>query len=200
MDETPQQIPNQQPVEPQPQPEQQVPIQPEQPVAMPQKPKTRWFLIVLVLVIALAAYLGAAYWQNMWPFYEEKVVEESPTPTPAVTEEASGLVKSVYSESGKNYLDIDYIEINPNWQPGGRSGAAFQNNDSEIRTFEISPNAKFVINYPPGEYISFSEFQNIFTSDPTKPWEEGFDFRVNNPWDIVVVDDMVIEITERFYP
>jgi len=83
MNETPQQIPNQQPVEPQPEPEQQIPVQPEQPVVMPQQPQTKWLFLVLGLVVALAAYAGVAYWQGMWPFEKEIIVEESPTPTPA---------------------------------------------------------------------------------------------------------------------
>jgi hypothetical protein len=87
MNEIPQQIPNQQPVEPQPQPEQQVPTEPAEPVVAPQQPQTKWLFLVLALVVALAAYAGVAYWQGMWPFSpseevaEEIIVEESPTPT-----------------------------------------------------------------------------------------------------------------------
>jgi hypothetical protein len=83
MDETPQQIPNQ-PVEPQPQPEQQVPVQSEQPVMTPQQPQTRWLFLVLALVVALAVYAGVAYWQGVWPFSEEMIIEGSPKPTPTL--------------------------------------------------------------------------------------------------------------------
>ena len=59
---------NQQPVEPQPQPEQQVPVQPEQPVISPQQSKTNWPILILILVVAAVVYVGISYWQNMWPF------------------------------------------------------------------------------------------------------------------------------------
>ena len=114
MNEAPQQIPDQQPVASQ--PEQQVPVQPEQPVVIPEQPQTRWLLLVLALGVALAAYVGVAYWQGVWPFekaYEEDNILISPTPTPVstVTEEAKGYIKDIYEADGKRYLDIDYIQM-----------------------------------------------------------------------------------------
>ncbi len=79
---------NQQPVESQiPQP--QVPTQPEQPVISPQQPKTNWPVLILVVVLAVVSYAGVAYWQNMWPFVEDEVVEVFPSITPKSTPDAT---------------------------------------------------------------------------------------------------------------
>jgi hypothetical protein len=126
MEQTPQQIPNQQPVEPQPQPEpeQQIPVQPEQPVVMPQQPQTRWLFLVLALVIAVAAYAGAAYWQGMWPFEKAYDMEPSPTPT------ASASDKFTNERYGFSF------EYSPSW------GVTQDNNEG------------FIVSAPSGEYFS----------------------------------------------
>lgn len=109
--------------------------------------------------------------------------------TSTTNEKASGLIKSVYTQSGKNYIDIDYIEFNPNWAPGGMTGPAYENTNPKIRTFEISSDAKFVIDQKTS--ISFLEFQKIFTTT---------DYRKSNPWDIVIVNGIVTQIIEHFLP
>lgn len=116
-----------------------------------------------------------------------------PTSTPNATEKASGIIKSVYSKSGKNYIDIDYIELNPNWAPGGMSGPSYENNNPQTRTFEISPIAKFVVGSPATNSVTFSEFQNFFSPSNTS-------YQKLNPWDIVVTNSKVVEITEYFLP
>lgn len=129
------------------------------------------------------------------PAVNQNVNTNQPTPTgqtTSKTEEATGIIKLVYSKSGKNYLDIDYVELNPNWAPGGMSGPAYQNSNPKIRTFEISPDAKFVIGAPRVS-ITFSEFQNLFSPSNTS-------YQKGNPWDIVIVDGMVTNITEHFIP
>jgi len=120
MDETPQQIPNQQPVEPQPQSEQQIPIQPEQPVVMPQQPHTRWLFLLLALVVGLAAYAGVAYWQNMWPFSPDKevVVTESPTPTPNQELEAFRALELFFIRIHKEQYEKAVSIFEPKYQHG----------------------------------------------------------------------------------
>lgn len=64
-----------------------IPVQPEQPAITSQQPKTNWLLLLIILGIALVSYLGIAYWQNIWPFGGDAIIEvlPSPTPTPIVT-------------------------------------------------------------------------------------------------------------------
>lgn len=138
MNETPQEMPNQQPVEPQ--PEQQIPIQSEQPVVMPQQPQTRWLFLVLALVIALTAYVGMAYWQNMWPFYEEisyengAAGESTPTPTPRVAPTSHVDYKRVVNSR------FDYGEGEQQFGIGrvaGGQGPSSFNTDSENNLYVI---------------------------------------------------------------
>jgi len=122
----------------------------------------------------------------------------TPTPTSThnqnTTEKAIGIIKAVYSKSGKNYIDIDYVELNPNWVPGGMNGPAYQNNNPKIRTFEISPNAKFIVGNPATVPISFSEFQRFFAASNTSVYQK------HNPWDIIITNGIVVEIKEHFIP
>lgn len=113
--------------------------------------------------------------------------------TTSGTEKASGIIKLVYSKSGKNYIDVDYIELNSNWAPGGMSGPAYQNDNSKIRTFEVSSSAKFIVGSPATNSVSFSEFQKFFTTSDTS-------YQKNNPWDIIIVNGVVTSITEHFLP
>lgn len=112
--------------------------------------------------------------------------------TKSVIEKASGIIKSVYSKDGKNYIDIDYVELNPKWQPGGMTGSAYTNVNPKIRTFEISPNAKF---FQTGGItpINFSDFQNFFGLP-------GGSIQSVNPWDIVITNGIVTQITEHYLP
>jgi len=110
MNETPQQIPNQQPIKPQ--PEQQVPIQPEQPVVMPQQPQTRWLFLVLALVIAFAAYAGIAYWQGVWPFEKEEIVKVSPSPTPRPTPTPMPTTENKELNAAQEIIERFYYHLN----------------------------------------------------------------------------------------
>ncbi len=172
-------------------------------------------IIIILIVVGIVAIGGGIYWwqksapkENLpAPTFTAPTAPISPTltptptptitstptptPTPTSTEKASGIIKSVYSKSGKNYIDIDYIELNPNWAPGGMSGPAYQNNNPKIRTFEISPSAKFVEG---GRSVTFSEFQKFFITSDIPAYQKY------NPWDIVVTDGVVVEITEHYLP
>jgi len=125
--------------------------------------------------------------------WEEKC-EVTTTPEPnTATENASGIIKSVYSKNGKNYIDIDYVEINPNFIPGGvpGGGSAYKNENPNIRTFELSSSARFVVGVPDTALISFSDFQKFFKEDT---------YQASNPWDIIVVGGVVTQITEHYVP
>lgn len=111
-----------------------------------------------------------------------------------IPEKATGIIKAVYSKSGKNYIDIDYVELNPNWAPGGNSGVAYQNNNPMIRTFQISSSAKFYIGSGTMTSIILSEFQKFFDSSSPAT------YKVTNPWDIVVTNGVVVSITEHYIP
>lgn len=129
------------------------------------------------------------------PAVNQNINQQTPPPTATptdqttgVTENAVGIIKSVYNQSGKNYLDIDYIELNPNWAPGGMSEQpAYQNNNPKIRTFEISPSAKIAVRHPDRD-LTFSEFQNFFSPSSGS-------YQKSNPWDIVIVDGVITDIT-----
>ena len=147
---------------------------------------------ILVSLAGLALFLAGCTQQA--PTSNQNTNQPTPTrQATSGTEKASGIIKLVYSKSGKNYLDIDYIELNPNWAPGGMSGPTYQNNNPEIKTFEISPSAKFVVGSPTTDSVIFSEFQNLFSPSNTS-------YQKLDTWDIVIVDGVVINITEHFFP
>jgi len=110
------------------------------------------------------------------------------------SEEASGIIKSVYTKSGKNYIDIDYVEF----VSGGPNGVHVQNNNPQIRTLELSSNAKFIITSSATSSfsgsITFSDFQKYFTTSNTS------DYHKYNPWDIVITNGVIIQIEEHFVP
>jgi hypothetical protein len=125
-------------------------------------------------------------------------------PTATVNESASGIIKSVYAKSGKNYLDIDYVEF----VSGGPNGVNMINNNSKIRTFEISDFTKLLVssfcvdkNKCTGEekqILTFDQFSNIFN---IKDYSiNNVNYLKSNPWDIIVKDGVVVEISEHFMP
>ena len=108
-----------------------------------------------------------------------------------VTENVTGIIKGIVENmtSGKKYINIDYVTINPNWKPGGMSGSIYTNDNTQIRTFEISNDTKFIIDQ--NKNITLSEFQNIFTTA---------EYRANNPWDIVINNGFITEVKEHCIP
>jgi hypothetical protein len=105
-------------------------------------------------------------------------------------EKATGIIKSVYNKEGKNYLDIDYIVLNPNWKPGGMSGPAYTNDSHAVRTFEVSPNVLISLSDQNNE-ISFLEFSNYFLQSH---------YRSLNPWSIEVENKIITKIHELYLP
>jgi len=84
--------------------------------------------LALILLIALAAYAGVAYWKDMWPFSEEEMVKESPTPTPE-SEIKSSWEKYENQEDGYSFeypssYSIKRIGNNVTLRASGNSGLA----------------------------------------------------------------------------
>lgn len=127
------------------------------------------------------------------------------TPTTSITEKRSGIIKSVYSVAGRNWMNIDYIDWNPNWKPGGQSGPAYTNVNPQLRTFEIAPNAKIVVGSigsgGEGERaISYDKFVNYFRAQEVNGRPQYDNYLYANPWDIEVVNGVVTNIKEHYLP
>jgi hypothetical protein len=147
--------------------------------------------------IGSAGYSWCAVKNKCLRVWEEKCEATSTqnvsTATATITtEKASGIIKSAYTNSDKNYIDIDYIEFNTNWAPGGMSGPAYQNDNPKIRTLEISSNAKFMAGNPANKSVSFSDFKKVFSA--------GGGYEKLNPWDIIITNGLVTQITEHYLP
>lgn len=140
--------------------------------------------ITVAAVVLIAAVAGYVAYKN----------SAAPAPEPpAEREEVSGLIRSAYSESGKNFIDIDMVEMNPDWEPGVMTGDAFTNESAEIRTIELAPDAKCIVGSPPEESIPFSTFREYFAASNES-------YEKYNPWDIVIESGAVTEIVEHFIP
>lgn len=126
----------------------------------------------------------------------EKVI--ATTNSSLVSEKASGIIKSVYSKDGKNYLDIDYVTINPNWKPGGMSGSSYTNDNTKIRTFEISKDVKIFA--ADSTFLTFKKFSDFFIQTGVINGVKQFQYQAYNPWDIEVLNGEVVKITEHYLP
>lgn len=111
-------------------------------------------------------------------------------------EKADGIINAAYVKNGKNYIDIDYINFRH--EKGDMPWGTIVNDNPQIRTFEVSPDALIKLSnkkingvMTSGEYVAqFNEFKDIFNSKE--------DFRGGNPWVIVLKNGVVIEIQENF--
>jgi hypothetical protein len=168
--------------------------------------KQKGFIVpIVVVIVALIIIVGGYIYYNRNNGFETTPLKPIPTSNiPAVVSNLptstqqnndilnineSGIIKSVYTQSGKNYMEIDYVTLNTSWKPGGMSGPAYTNDNKQIRTFEISNDAKYIIDQ--GKIITLSEFSNLFTVK---------DYRVANPWDIVITNSVVTQIAEHYLP
>jgi len=132
--------------------------------------------------------------QNPQP--TEKVI--TTTNSSLVSEKASGIIKSVYSKDGTNYLDIDYVAINPNWKPGGMSESSYTNDNTKIRTFEISKDVKIFA--ADSTLLTFKKFSDFFIQTGVVNGVKQFQYQAYNPWDIEVLNGEVVKITEHYLP
>ncbi|MFA6194094.1 MAG: hypothetical protein WC726_04495 [Parcubacteria group bacterium] len=158
---------------------------------------------------------------------EEPIAVEQPvsgTPVAAegttqyVAEKQIGFVKKVYAKSGKNYINIDYIQ----WLTGDTAEKALRedgqcpksgecivyddyyirNQNPLIRTFELSPDAKIVMQTYSAEQtgivmnneeITFDQFKNIFSS---AAWSHLKDV----PYIVEISNQQIVKITEQYIP
>lgn len=120
--------------------------------------------------------------------------------SPLEDEKASGVIKNVYTKDGKNYLDIDYIILNPNFMPGGQSGPAYTNDNPKIRTFEISKDVKIFASGPtPSQTLTLKQFLAFFVPTGMVNGKLQYNnYQYANPWDIEVTNGVVTKITEHY--
>ncbi|HLM84394.1 MAG TPA: hypothetical protein VK254_04285 [Candidatus Bathyarchaeia archaeon] len=138
---------------------------------------------------------------------------------PQTTEKAMGYIKKVYAKSGKNYLDIDYIQ----WLTGAEAEKAMRedgrcpktgecivyddyyirNQNPLIRTFEVSPDAAITMQtysmrktgQIQAEKLNFSQFKQIWTSS-------DFDLASlqDVPYSIEIGSNQIKNINEQYIP
>lgn len=157
---------------------------------------------------------------------EEPAVQPPASEAPAaaegttqyVAEKQIGFVKKVYAKSGKNYLNIDYIQ----WLTGDAAEKALRedgqcpksgecivyddyyirNQNPLIRTFEIAPDVKIVMQTYSAEQtgivmnneeITLDQFKNIFSS---AAWSHLKDV----PYIVEISNQQIVKITEQYIP
>lgn len=110
----------------------------------------------------------------------------------SLVDKKTGYIKKTFTQGGKNYIDIDYIEFGPcdaaHDCPDGHG--AVINNNPKIRTFEVSSSSIVLIQN--GDVISYQDFEKIIKSTT--------DYRSQNPWDVEIQDNLVVKISEHFLP
>lgn len=105
----------------------------------------------------------------------------------------TGIIKSFFKENNKNHIEIDYIELNSNFKPGGNSGPSYVNNNPKLRTFEVSDSVKILLQE------TFKDTDQLHLSVDIDSFPEYFiGYRKNNPWTIKLLDGVVVEIEEYF--
>lgn len=73
------------------------------------------------------------------------VTEKVDTPKELTVSTQAGFITNVYSKWWKNYIDIDYIQKKARDQNDSAVGPIIINENSKIRTFEISSNVKILL-------------------------------------------------------
>jgi hypothetical protein len=149
----------------------------------------------------------------------ENYSEESSRGLPENSEKQMGYIKKVYEKNGKHHLDIDYIQ----WLTGAAAEKAMREDEEcpkagecivlndyyirnvnpLIRTFEIAPDAEFLMQtFSAGEAggdiswnqpISYDQFKNIFITS-AKPQLK------NVPYIVEIGNKIIIKITEQYIP
>lgn len=138
--------------------------------------------------------------------------------TQYVGEKQIGFVKKVYAKSGKNYLNIDYIQ----WLTGDAAekalredgqcpktgecivydGYYIRNQNPLIRTYELSLDVKIVMQTYSAEQtgivmnneeITIDQFKNIYTSSSRLGLR-------NVPYIVEISNQQIVKITEQYIP
>lgn len=138
---------------------------------------------------------------------------------PAVTEKAMGYIKKVYTQGGKNYLNIDYIQ----WLTGTEAQKAMRedgecpktgecivyddyyirNVNPLIRTYELTPDVEIVlVTYnleQTGEIqdqkVTFSQFKQIWSDN-----DPDLAHLKNMPYHIEIGNQKILKIKEQYIP
>lgn len=137
---------------------------------------------------------------NQMDITDEEIV---PTNT-QVSEKNSGIIKQVYDNNGKKYLDIDYIqwlteedckakniECNPN-------GYLVLNENTQIRTFEISNDVEIIADIYSnmetyGVKMSYETFKSIFAVNSNS-------YSKDSIYWITTENNIVTSIKEQYQP
>lgn len=138
--------------------------------------------------------------------------------TPYIAEKQIGYIKKVYAKSGKNYLDIDYIQ----WLTGAAAEKAMRedgqcpktgecivyddyyirNQNPLVRTFEIAPDVKIIMQTYNAEQtgivgnsqeITFQQFKDIYSSNSQLGLRDV-------PYIVEISNQQIVKITEQYIP
>lgn len=130
------------------------------------------------------------------------VTEENDTPKELAVSTQVGFITNVYSKWWKNYIDIDYIQRwirNPN---DTAVGPVIINENSKIRTFEVSSTAKILLvdndNWWSSSNIGFSDLIERWNS--IKLINSNPDGYVWGLVDITLNNGIVTVIDEAYIP
>jgi len=139
---------------------------------------------------------------------------------PFAGEKQIGYIKKIYAKSGKKYLNIDYIQ----WLSGDVAEKAMRedgecpktgecivyddyyirNQNPLIRTFEISPDVKVVMQtygveqtgiVGDNQEITLDQFENIFSSG-----SEPNSHLKDSPYIVEISNQQIVKITEQYIP
>lgn len=137
---------------------------------------------------------------------------------PPASEKAIGYLKKVYAKSGKNYIDVDYVQ----WLSGDVAQKAMRedgmcpktgecivlndyyirNQNPLIRTFEVSPDVEilahdFEADYSSGnwnESMTFSRFNQYFNTNANNGYWDSAPFHVE------IGNNKILKVTEQYIP
>lgn len=184
---------------------------------MNQKTKKKLFAMFLFVSLSFFGfYFGVKY--------RAVVIEKNqPTSIPSnqgVSEKAIGFIKKVYEKSDKKYLDIDYIQMfsgeaaikaamedtgcsrekvsNGDCAPSLNNNFYIRNQDSQIRTFEISDKVTIIslkVENMEEMPVQFSYFKSIFSDDtPDRQWLKIA------PYNIEIDEGIITLISQQYLP
>jgi hypothetical protein len=109
-----------------------------------------------------------------------------------ISENATGIIKSVYTKNNKNYMDIDYVELikceSESSCPNGNT--RISNINPRVRTFEIPWDVNITIQDKSN--LDLINFKKIFSNDN--------DYRKFGLWNVLIQNDLVVNVTENFRP
>jgi len=185
-------------------------------------------IAVLLAVVVILVAGGAYYYLHKSSQNEVSQIASQPsenneqtsnnqTPTstlsPTPTSSAIGYIKNVYDANGKSYLDIDYIQWlsysagtcwvgteKPSVPECGPDGYSIVNENSQVRTFEISNDVQIETqNYTSCSWdvthtVNLLTFRGFWSGNASCP-----EIRTQ-PYTIELESGVVVKITEAYTP